>query len=179
LRAIVRADPALATKFVLAALAAKLGADVTVCLAQRPAIMRGIGNQLEYLPAITPFWIVLANPGVPLSTADVFRALGAPPVAETKASPAPTPAFADLDQLVAEMRRRGNDLQATGIRLCPPIADVLAALEATPGCLHAAQSGSGPTCFGVFANQAEAHAAANRLSAGHARWWVTAAPVAS
>src|SRR6266851_2033656 len=50
----------------LAALAARLGADVPVCVLGRPAWLGGIGDRLEVAPALPPVAVVLANPGTPL-----------------------------------------------------------------------------------------------------------------
>ncbi|MET3893447.1 4-diphosphocytidyl-2-C-methyl-D-erythritol kinase [Bosea sp. OAE506] len=59
--------------------AAKTGADVPVCLASRARIMTGIGERLG--PPLTqpPLFALLVNPGVPVETAPVFRALGLKP----------------------------------------------------------------------------------------------------
>jgi 4-diphosphocytidyl-2-C-methyl-D-erythritol kinase len=45
-----------------------LGADVPVCLAGRPVRMRGVGEDLQSLPPLPPFWLVLVNPRVPVPT---------------------------------------------------------------------------------------------------------------
>lgn len=177
LRAFARAEPELARPIDLTALAARLGADVTVCLLQQPALMWGVGEHVEPVAALPNFWVVLVNPGVPLSTAAVFRALAAPAMTAPAQRPAVPQPFADLEACVAFMRQQGNDLQATGQRLCPPIGRVLAALAAVPHCLFSAQSGSGPTCFGVFAKQDHAATAAGQLCVAHPAWWIAAAGV--
>jgi 4-diphosphocytidyl-2-C-methyl-D-erythritol kinase len=56
---------------------------------------------------------------------------------------------------------------------------MLRAIGAQDDCLLARMSGSGATCFGLFADQAAADAAARRLSDAHAAWWVAAAPLVS
>ncbi|MGH7213057.1 MAG: 4-(cytidine 5'-diphospho)-2-C-methyl-D-erythritol kinase, partial [Acetobacteraceae bacterium] len=58
----------------LPALAARLGADVSVCVASRPARMEGIGEVLSPPPRLPPCGVLLLNPGIPVATADVFRA---------------------------------------------------------------------------------------------------------
>ena len=68
-----------------------LGADLPVCLAGRPCRMSGIGERLAPL-ALPPFWLVLANPGVPLATAAVFAGLASrsnPPLAPAAGLPRP------------------------------------------------------------------------------------------
>jgi len=67
-----------------------------------------------------------------------------------------------------------NDLEEPAIRLQPAIATVLAALRDTPGCALARMSGSGATCFGLFATSRAAATAAQRLRDRHPGWWVRA-----
>ena len=75
------------------------------------------------------------------------------------------------------MRGHGNDLERPATALLPAIADIKAALAAQPGCRIAAMSGSGPTCFGIFADDAAAARAAAALRAKHPRWWIVATQV--
>ena len=75
------------------------------------------------------------------------------------------------------MRRRGNDLERPATQLLPAIADIKAALAAQPGCCIAAMSGSGPTCFGIFADDASAARATAALAAMHPHWWVVATQI--
>jgi 4-diphosphocytidyl-2-C-methyl-D-erythritol kinase len=149
-----------------------LGADVPACLAGGPARMRGVGERLEPL-TLPPFWVVLANPGVPLATADVFRRCAAP---ENPPLPA-VPAFADAAALAGFLAAQRNDLEAPAIAEAPVIAEVLAALAALPGCRLARMSGSGATCFGLFAAEGPALDAAAVLRRARPAWWVAAAPV--
>ena len=72
------------------------------------------------------------------------------------------------------MRRVGNDLERPAIALLPVITDIKAALIAQPGCHLAALSGSGPTCFGIFSDDAAASQAAAALTAAHPQWWTVA-----
>lgn len=157
----------------LANLAEGLGADVPVCLYGRPALVRGIGEIIERPPPLPPAWLVLVNPGVGLSTAEVF---GARQGAFT-APKAWGGLAADLDELAARLATRSNDLQAPARRLAPEIDRVLAVLGGQDGCLLARMSGSGATCFGLFATQAKAQAAATAVGAAEERWWSAAAPL--
>lgn len=132
----------------LAALALPLGADVPMCVRGEPLRARGIGEEIETLAPLPPFRLELANPGVPVSTPAVFRALASrdnPPL-----PPLPD-RFADLSALVDWLGATRNDLEAAAIAIAPSIADTLAAMRARPGCLFARMSGSGATCFGIFA----------------------------
>lgn len=148
-----------------------LGADVPVCLIGRACRMQGIGEQVTPL-AVPGFWIVLANPGVPVETRAVFEALDCrdnPPMATP-------PAARDAAALFSWLRGQRNDLEAPAAAVAPAIAIVLAALRAQTGCALARMSGSGATCFGLFETEAAAADAAGVL-ARQPGWWVAAAPV--
>lgn len=148
----------------LAPLAASLGADVPVCLASRPARMGGKGDMLAPAPRLPPLGLALVNPGLPLATGAVFAAR-----AGAFSPPATLPeGWADAGAMARDLAVLGNDLQAAALRLCPPIGAVLAALRAQPGCLLAQLSGSGATCFALFAAPAGAEAAVAALPA---HWW--------
>jgi 4-diphosphocytidyl-2-C-methyl-D-erythritol kinase len=66
-------------------------------------------------------------------------------------------------------------LEGPARRLRPEIDQVLSALATRPGCLLARMSGSGATCFGLFADAASAEAAAAQLAADQPAWWLRAA----
>ena len=146
-----------------------LGADVPVCVAARPARMQGVGEVLSPLPALPVVWLVLVNPRVAVSTPAVFRMLS-----RRDNPPLPAPRWADFDSLVAWLVAQRNDLQDPATSLVPQIATVLGALSAQAGCAVARMSGSGATCFGMFAEQAPAQAAAAAIAARHPGWWVQA-----
>ena len=147
-----------------------LGADVPVCLAGQPCRMTGIGETLTPV-ALPPAHLVLVNPGLACPTPEVFRALARrdnPPLPDI-------PAFADAADLARWLSATRNDLEPPALTLRPGIAAPLAALRGTPGCLLARMSGSGATCFGLYASDAEAQAAARSLA--RPGWWVAAAPL--
>ena len=64
--------------------------------------------------------------------------------------------------------------RAAAISLQPVIAEVLAALGRQGGCRLARMSGSGATCFAVFASAEEAATAAAALARAQTNWWVSA-----
>jgi 4-diphosphocytidyl-2-C-methyl-D-erythritol kinase len=146
-----------------------LGADVPVCLAGTPARMTGIGEALGPVPPLPAAWLVLANPGVAVSTPAIFRALARRDNAPMPASLPRLKTTADLAAFVAMQR---NDLESPAIALQPVIAQVKTALTAQPGCMLARMSGSGATCFGLFADPLSANAAARALQAAQPGWWV-------
>jgi 4-diphosphocytidyl-2-C-methyl-D-erythritol kinase len=159
-------------------LARRLGADVPVCLADRPALMRGVGEDLELLPQTTPPFAplpaVLVNPQLALATGRVFQALGAGGWGGDPGNRAALLPLRSRAALFDYMRHSGNDLERTASDLAPIIGEVKAALLAQPGCQVAAMSGSGPTCFGIFANADRAAAAAAVLGGTWPGWWIVA-----
>ena len=151
----------------------RLGADVPVCLASRPLRMRGVGEVLDAVPEMPDLHLVLVNPGVGISTPQIFKALASkdnPPLP-------PMPDRFDLAGLVDYLKTCRNDLQAPAIALCPDVGEVLEALEAE-GALLARMSGSGATCFGIFADASAAGLAAYRIGTG-ADWWITPTALAA
>lgn len=145
-----------------------LGADVPMCLARRPLRATGTGERLERvaLPALT---LVLVNPGVALSTPAVFAAREG-----AFSTPRDLPALDTPDALLRHLAGTQNDLEAPARALAPVIGDVLDALERAPGCRLARMSGSGATCFGIFAAVDEAVASAHMIGEAHPDWWVAA-----
>ncbi|MBO0712351.1 MAG: 4-(cytidine 5'-diphospho)-2-C-methyl-D-erythritol kinase, partial [Acetobacteraceae bacterium] len=125
----------------------------------------GIGERLSPAPRLPACGLALVNPGQALPTQAVFRARQGP-FSGTTCMPAGWPDAAAMARTLALL---GNDLEAAAITICPEIADVLGALRATAGCLLARMSGSGATCFGLFAEPDAAIAAAGLLA--RERWW--------
>jgi len=157
----------------LARIGLALGADVPVCLSGRPAFVGGIGERIDPAPPLPPCWLVLANPGVEMPTPAVFaRRDGA------FSRPARFDEFiSDGTELAALLAGRQNDLEVPARFIAPVIDDVLDALSRPSGALLARMSGSGATCFALFADEARATAAARDLAAAWPDWWVEAAPL--
>jgi 4-diphosphocytidyl-2-C-methyl-D-erythritol kinase len=159
--------------------ALKTGADVPVCLASYACDMTGVGETL--LPLNLPeLPCVMINPRVPVATKDVFQALGlrngellvgATDVIKAPAWPEKGASIADW---VGVLKRVPNDLEPPAMRIQPAIGEVLSALRASEGVLLARMSGSGATCFALFANASDAARAAEKVRADHPQWWVHA-----
>jgi len=144
-------------------LAARLGADVPMCLAGRAALASGVGEQLTPSPALPPCAILLVNPGIPLPTPEVFARRHGAFSPERVLQP-----WTDTASFAATLAERGNDLTDAAMALRPEIARVLAFLRASEGVLHAAMSGSGATCFALYETPQRAERAARRVPP---EWW--------
>lgn len=145
-----------------------LGADIPMCLLPNTLRARGIGERVSFTP-LPSLPAVLVNPRIEVPTPEIFRALT---YRDNPPMPDPLPAFANAAGLIDWLRDQRNDLQAPARSIAPVIDDVLAALNASEGCGLARMSGSGATCFGLFADEAHAKAASKRLRTDHPGWWV-------
>lgn len=151
--------------------ALSLGADVPVCLRSTTVRMSGIGERLTPVPPLPPVWVVLANCGQPVATGAVFAALA------NRDNPPMTglpKAWDNAADLFSYLRRQRNDLEGPAVRVCPDIGAVLAAIAATADCGLARMSGSGGTCFGLYATEKAAEQARADLTVAHPDWWVVA-----
>ncbi len=158
------------------------GADVPVCLDPVPRIMRGIGEILSAPLSMPALPAVLVNARVPVPTGQVFSALAkmrtdaaAPPIDDDPASRLVESGGAvSLDALIEALASSSNDLEAPAIALFPAVVETLAAISATRRCRLTRMSGSGGTCFGLFATPGDASEAAARIAREHPGWWVCA-----
>jgi 4-diphosphocytidyl-2-C-methyl-D-erythritol kinase len=140
----------------LVEIAASLGADVPACLASRTARGEARGEQLTLVgdAALAGTPVLLVNPRVALSTAQVFAAWDG----------------ADRGPL-GDWREGRNDLEAPARRLVPEIGAVLDALAEAP---FARMSGSGATCFGLFDSEVARDEMQARIAAARPGWWTLA-----
>jgi 4-diphosphocytidyl-2-C-methyl-D-erythritol kinase len=156
-------------------LAARLGADVPVCLASRPSFVGGIGQEIAPATGLPKSWLLLVNPRVATPTPAVFKARRGDFSGAGRWSQPPR----DLAEFVARLAQCRNDLTEAAISVTPQIRDVLAAIEMLPGCALARLSGSGATCFGLFPDERSARSAEQQLRARHPHWWSLAAAMAA
>ncbi len=156
----------------LETLALALGADVPVCIGSRARVMSGIGDVLQDAPVLPPVWMVLVNPMRGLETRTVF---GARDPATTSLPVALPETFATAQALADWLRAATrNDLSAAARTIMPEVARIEAALSGLPGALHAGMSGSGATCYALFATREAAAEGARTLRAAERDWWVEA-----
>lgn len=143
-------------------IALSLGSDVPVCLYSSACRFQGIGELIEPLADFPAMHVVLANARQPVSTSDVFSALGLAP-GEVGYPPIEFP---------FDIAASRNDLTPPATQLVPVISEVLAALKSSPGVTFARMSGSGGTCFALFDSNAAAGEAAAEIAKEHSDWWI-------
>ena len=144
----------------------RLGADVPYCVLRGTALAEGIGERLRTLPPMPKCYILLAKPGISVSTRFVYENLHA-----NDLKPEQHP---DVDAMIEAMKekdlglltaRMGNVLELVTVPAHPVIEEIKRyMLEA--GALGAMMSGSGPTVFGIFDTQAKARKAYHAMRAG-------------
>lgn len=133
---------------------AKLGADVPFFIFGRRAYATGIGDELQVISEIPKLNLVLINPAFPLSTKAVYEGLNLTLTKGRKNSYS-IPRFYVIDDVVREMH---NDLESVSLRMHPELNDFKQMLM-NEGALGALMTGSGPTLFGIFADEKSAREA--------------------
>lgn len=151
-------------------LARRLGADVAACLRLGVTRGEGVGDVLTPVTGASfagrP--VLLVNPRVAVPTAAVFAAWDG-------VDRGPLPAGTDAAMLASAR----NDLTAPALGIQPVIGRVLDVMAAQPGAALVRMSGSGATCFALFADGAACASAAATLCAAHSGWWVEATAILS
>lgn len=134
----------------------RVGADVPFFFARGPAWVEGIGERVTPLPEVPPLWLVLVHPGVFLPTPQVFSRFT---MGLTSPGRVHTIAQFNFQGLLQGLR---NDLQDAAVTLEPRVGTALEVLgrAGAPGRL---MSGSGSAVFGLFADEASARDAADRV----------------
>ncbi|MDR7401577.1 MAG: 4-(cytidine 5'-diphospho)-2-C-methyl-D-erythritol kinase [Armatimonadota bacterium] len=147
----------------LSALAVRLGSDVLFFLEGGAALARGRGEILEPLPPLPSTWVVLGRPQIPVATEWAYRQLRA---AAVTARP-------DTRAMVEALRQ--EDVRRVGRLLCNVFEDVVGPaypvireikrIILSGEAYGAALSGTGPTVYGLMANEAAARKVADDLAA--------------
>ncbi len=140
-------------------IATALGADVPACLDGRTTLGTGKGEALTAVAGLAGTPLLLVNPRVAVSTAAVFRPWDG----------IDRGALTLDDDLLKTALAGHHDLEAPAMALAPVIAEVRAFLDAAEGVTLSRMSGSGATCFALFADASTRDAAAARAQARG--WW--------
>ncbi len=143
-----------------------IGADVPMCLQNRPLLAEGIGERLTPRPDLPSFAILLVNPLLQLSTPSVFKALAR----KTNLALALPATPSSRQAWIAQIKTWRNDLQGPAESLEPEIGETLHLLESTRP-IVARMSGSGATCFGLYETIADAEAAKGQLATKRPDWY--------
>ena len=141
----------------------KLGADVPYCVMRGTVLAEGIGEVLTPLPPMPKCYILIAKPGINVSTKVVYEKLDSKPIEN----------HPDIDAIIEGLEQSdvykvaeslGNVLEAVTIEDYPIIEDIKDAMKEA-GALNAMMSGSGPTVFGIFDDKKVAKEAKEKIKA--------------
>lgn len=144
----------------------KIGADVPYCVMRGTALSEGIGEILTPLPPVPQCQVLIAKPGINVSTKFVYENLHA-----NELRPEQHP---DIDGMIAAIEQGdiyqiagkfGNVLESVTIREYPVI-QMLKDRMRELGAINALMSGSGPTVFGLYTNPKAAQDAYEELRYG-------------
>ncbi len=139
----------------------KLGADVPYCIMRGTVLAEGIGEILTPLPPMPKCYVLIAKPGISVSTKIVYEKFDALKDVE----------HPDIDRLMLGLENgklaevassMGNVLEGVTIDLYPVIENIKQVMK-QEGALNAMMSGSGPTVFGIFEDRRTAKKAYNVL----------------
>lgn len=153
----------------LARIGLTLGADLPMCLKGKPLLARGIGDELSPLSGFPALALVLVNPGVAVSTPEVFKALAS---RDNEKLP-PLPKRLDFHAVRNWLETTRNDLEPAARSIEPAVGEALKALKKADAAFTR-MSGSGATCFGLFETGNVAKRAAVEIRARHPDWFVAA-----
>jgi 4-diphosphocytidyl-2-C-methyl-D-erythritol kinase len=151
-------------------IAKKIGQDVPCCISRKTCYFRETGNVTDSGPKMPSVSVVLVNPGKALPTPSVYKARKGAFSASARLEKEPK----DAIELCVMLSERRNDLTDAAVSLMPEIGIVLSAISDTKGCLLSRMSGSGATCFGIYASFEAAEKAAEAIKSRYADWWVVA-----
>lgn len=148
----------------LARLIAPLGADIPACVISQTCRGEGIGTKLDILDNeldLSEMPVLLINPMVSVSTGPIFDAWDGQSGGILKT---------DLEYLTHQAR---NDMQRSAVSLFPQIQDVIEALQSMHPVITR-MSGSGATCFAIFANKEDRDNAKQTIERRFPNWWFLA-----
>ncbi len=142
-------------------LALSLGSDVPYCLMHGAAVAQGVGELLRRLPILPQYHLVVANPGFPVSTKEVFQAFSLAKVALHPDIEGLEEALLAGDiQGIGQLM--GNVLEQVTLERCPQVAQLKQQMASLG--LFPLMSGSGPSVFGLAWDQDAAWQAAQALA---------------
>ena len=146
----------------LAHIGVKIGADVPYCIYGGTYLSEGIGEILTKLPDAPDCFVVIAKPGIGVSTKYVYENLHIETVSDHPDVDGMIDAIKTgcLDGVTAKM---ANVLETVTVKRYPEIAGMKGCLE-EHGAEKALMSGSGPTVFGIFKEEETARNALDKLN---------------
>lgn len=151
----------------LMGIGARLGADVPFFVLGKTAWAFGIGDRLQVAENLPQLWFVLINPLFEVSTKMIYENLNLRLTTKEKKFKTLKSKLCTVESVVRMLR---NDLEKVTISQHPVVGKLKELLMAY-GALGSMMSGSGPTVFGIFADEKRALEAEKKLRA-EGKWSV-------
>ena len=121
------------------------GSDIAFLLQKKAAIVKGRGEEIVEFPEFKPIPALLINPKIAVSTKEIFAAFDGNFSAKISKDEL-------LKKDILELLNFSNDMEKPAIAALPLIAEILQNLR-NQNAKVAKMSGSGASCFGIFANE--------------------------
>lgn len=163
----------------LLAILGRIGADGPMCLAARPVIASGRGDQLTPAPVLPPLHAVLVNPGVACPTGAIYAAFDRAGAFRAVEPGDLRERYETAEALADDLARCRNDLEPAARAHDPAVGEAIDLLASRPETLLARLSGSGATSFALCANAKAAKALADYVARVRPSWWVRACVLGS
>lgn len=154
----------------------KLGADVPYCVLGKTALSEGIGEILTEIDALPECYVAVAKPPVGVSTKLIYTELDSRPIDKHPKVDEMVEALKNQDiQAVAGLME--NVLESVTAPMHPEISEI-EKIMLHNGALNAIMSGSGPTVFGIYEDEAKAKKAISDIeNAGLAKQTFVTVPM--
>ncbi|MDG1005116.1 MAG: 4-(cytidine 5'-diphospho)-2-C-methyl-D-erythritol kinase [Emcibacteraceae bacterium] len=152
-------------------IAIKIGADVPVCLRSVSSQICGIGDEIHQLSFDDELYLLLINPGIPISTSNIFKKYqNYKTKFDTKRRIIKTKI--QLDLIICSLKDSHNSLQDIVYSQNEEVQTILEILKDTEGMLLCRMSGSGATCFAAYKTLEECNRAGNKIKQLNNEWWI-------
>ncbi|MBT7544311.1 MAG: 4-(cytidine 5'-diphospho)-2-C-methyl-D-erythritol kinase [Kordiimonadaceae bacterium] len=152
-------------------IAIKIGADVPVCLRSVSSQICGIGDEIHQLSFDDELYLLLINPGIPISTSNIFKKYqNCKTKFDTKRRIIKSKI--QLDLIICSLKDSHNSFQGIVCRQNEEVQTILEILKDTEGLLLCSMSGSGATCFAAYKTLEECNRAGNKIKQLNNEWWI-------
>ncbi len=145
-----------------------IGSDVPFCYYGKTAIVESIGESLFFVENFKSYFILLVNPNLEISTKEVFESLNSQFFANRSQNFKKNHSLIDINFT----KKRDNVLQNSVIKKNKLIKDLLSFLSACRGSLLTRMTGSGATCYSLFANKKDLENAKKLTRETFKNYWI-------
>ena len=144
-----------------------IGADVPFCYYGRTAVIRGIGEKIEFVNhELCDYYVLLINPIKEVSTQKIFEKLKIVKTKKAKKEIKSTKLNLEF------LKEKENHLQAVAIQELFEVKTILEFLKFKTDSLYSRMTGSGATCFSIYASKESLKIAENMFKLKFPSFWI-------